>query len=200
MRHVQYVALLFSLLLCSPTLKGLTRSWFPVNVPLISPLSSALPSAYVSGEAFVRYLHLDKEPTDAGESVAVHCVLACAHEVHMYVQTQVLFSYMLIRIHINAVVPCCWVLCCLHVLWRMLYSSLVTDLVPMLHYTIACACVRVYGVCVRVRVCMHVCVCACVHPSVWLTNHSCVNLCCKKKFNISFIRQCILKVNCGEPN
>ena len=171
MLHVQYVALLFSLLLGSPTLKGLTRSWFPVNVPLISPLSSALPSAYVSGEAFVRYLHLDKEPTDAGESVAVHCVHACAQEVHMYIQTQALFSYMLIRIHINAVMPCCWVFCCLHVLWRMLYSSLVTDLVPTLHYitsaTIACACMRVYGVCVCV------CVCACMCAYV----RACIQVC-----------------------
>ena len=72
-----YVALLFSLLLGSPTLKGLARFCFPVNVPLISPLSSALPSAYLSGEAFVRYLHLDKEPTDVGEYVCGNALCAC---------------------------------------------------------------------------------------------------------------------------
>lgn len=53
-------------------------NWVLVMVPVshLFPLCF-LPSAYLSGEAFVRYLHLDKEPTDPGE-----CVHVCVHGIY----------------------------------------------------------------------------------------------------------------------
>ena len=73
---LEYVAFLSALIF--PDLVG-SVGLYVVMVPvsLLCPLCF-LPSAYSSGEAFVRYLHLDKELSDPGE-----CVHVCVHGIYV---------------------------------------------------------------------------------------------------------------------